>query len=101
MTPSAAFKPAGRTSTVNLAATTASSRVQVQSAAGGRSLRVHNAGSVTVFIAMGDVTVAAVLATSIPIPPGAVEVITCTYTHVAGITAGGTATLYFTPGDGV
>ncbi len=92
--------------TVNLSATTSSSRVQVLTASYGSSsepvVRLYNAGSVVVFVAFGDSTVTASTTANMPIAPGSVEAFTVspTQTHVAGITASGSATLYATPGAG-
>jgi len=96
----AAFAPGGNTVTLAVTGTTA--RVQIQTAANNRHLRVYNAGAVAVFIACGDVAVTAATATAMPIAPGSVEIIGgCAQTYVAGITASGTATVYLTPGAGI
>ncbi len=94
------FSPIG--STVNLAVTTSSGRVALTTVKSSSSVRVYNAGAATAFVQFGDSTVAAATATSIPIPSGAIEVfgIGEAITHVAGITASGTATLYCTSGLG-
>lgn len=97
----AAFRTDGA-ATVTLAATATTGRVQIQAAAGGtQNVRVYNAGTGAVFINCGDVTVVATTAAGLPIAPGTVEIIGCNQTHVAGITATGTATLYLTPGTGL
>jgi len=96
-----AFRTDGA-ATVTLAATATTGRVQIQSAAGGtQNVRVYNAGTVAVFINCGDVTVVATTAAGLPIAPGTVEVLGCNQTHIAGITASGTASLYVTPGTGL
>lgn len=87
--------------TVNIAATTANARVQVTSDTGIGSYRVRNAGTVDVFFREGDVTSVASVTTDMSIPAGAIEVLTFGSTHVAAITASGSATIYITPGDGV
>ena len=95
-------------STVSISATTSSSAVALNSQPniGRFHLRIFNAGSATVFITRGTSTVAATTS-SYPIPSGAIEVITINnadaspVTHVAAITASGTATVYFTVGWGV
>jgi hypothetical protein len=88
-----AFRTDGA-ATVSLAATATTGRVQIQTAAGGtQNVRVYNAG--------GDVTVVATTAAGLPIAPGAVEIVGCNQTHIAGITSTGTATLYLTPGTGI
>jgi hypothetical protein len=67
-------------------------------------VRVYNAGTATIFLAFGDVTVTATTA-GYPVPSGAIEVITvpnvAAAPNVAGITASGTATVYITPGAGL
>jgi hypothetical protein len=87
--------------TVNLTVTAASGRVQVLSAAYARHVRLYNAGPATVFVAFGTVAVVAAVATGMPIPPGAVEVVTSRSLYVAGITESGSATLYCTVGEGI
>ena len=68
---------------------------------GSVSVRVYNSTAVTVFVQFGDSTVAATTA-KMPVPAGAIETfqIGRATTHVAGITASGTGTLYVTPGMG-
>ena len=94
-------------STVSISATTSSSATALSSVPVGRfHLRIFNAGSATVFITRGGSTVAATTS-SYPVPSGAIEVITINnpdanpVTHVAAITASGTATVYFTVGWGI
>jgi hypothetical protein len=97
----AAFRTDGA-ATVPLAATATTARVQIRTAVGGtQNARVYNAGTVAVFVECGTVTVVATVAASLPIAPGTVEVLGCNQTHIAGITASGTATLYLTPGTGI
>jgi hypothetical protein len=95
-----AFAPIG--ATVNLAATTASSRVAVPASLAASALRIYNSGSGAAFVELGSSTVVATLS-SLPIAPGAVEVITSNgaYTNAAVILASGTSTVYFTQGEGV
>lgn len=70
-------------------------------APGARHVRICNAGSVIVFIQLGDSTVAATTA-KMPILPGGTEILTLGgATYVAAITASGSADVYFTPGMGV
>ena len=92
--------PAG---TVNLSATTASSRVAFISTSGyAGSMYVQNFGSVTVFVETGSSTVTAAVATGFPIPAGGGRLIRARNndTHLAAITATGSATVYITPGRG-
>jgi len=87
--------------TVNLAVTGTTSRVQFQTTPSAPHIRVYNSGTVTVFIACGDVNIAATLAAGMPIVAGTVEVLGCPQTYVAGISAGTAATIYITPGSGI
>ena len=94
----AVFAPGGNTVTLAVTGTTA--RVQIQSGPNSPNIRVYNAGTVAVFLACGDVTVTAALATAMPVAPGSVEVIRCGQTYVAGISTAA-ATVYLTPGAGI
>lgn len=54
------------------------------------------------YIAFGDSSVAAALATGMAVPHGDVEIFTIgSATHIAAITAGGAVVLNLTPGGGV
>ncbi len=89
--------------TVLKAITGTTSRIALGKGANDKnSVRLYNSGAVTIFVVEGDVTVEAAV-TDLPIPPGMVEVFTAakTTTHIAGITASGSGTLYCTTGDGV
>jgi len=74
---------------------------------GAYQVRVHNAGASTAFVDFGAADVVAGTGDDLPIPAGAVEVLTVVsteqnrVTHAAAITASGTATVYFTPGAGI
>jgi hypothetical protein len=101
--------------TVSLSATSTSGNVALPKMPTGRvQIRVHNKGPNTAFIAKGtDSTIAATLPNgaapgAMPIPSGAVEVLTLNntdkspITHIAAICASTeTATLYFTVGAGI
>lgn len=90
-------------STVPLAVTTTTGNVAFLSAARtGCQVRIHNAGAVTVFIRFGTSAITVTTSNGMPVPAGGVEVFTVAIdaTHVAGITAAGSATLYATPGYG-
>lgn len=65
------------------------------------TIRLYNSGAVPVFVALGGSSVTATTADMI-IPPGVVEVFQPLegVTHIAGITASSTATLYITRGEG-
>jgi hypothetical protein len=98
-----AFTATGNT--VNLAVTIATGNVALGtlSSPGGATVRIHNAGSATAFIEFGPSSaIVAALATSMPVPAGLVEAFTINpgITHMAAITASGTATIYATPGQG-
>lgn len=93
-----AFTPGA---TVSLSATTSSSRVALSG--GGKSVEIQNTGSVTVFVNLGDSSVSAAT-TDYPVLAGMCKVITRdpnAHTNIAGITASGSATVYFTAGEGV
>jgi hypothetical protein len=93
------FPPAN---SVNLAATSSSSRVAL-STTGEDFVRVSIPSSgVDTFVEFGDSTVVAVLGTATHIPPGDVEVfrVPLSYTHIAAITASGSSTVYAVRGDG-
>ena len=84
--------------TVSIGATTTSSNASI-----GKGIqRVHNAGSVTAFLAFGTSDVAAT-STGLPLPAGIVELLNAesnTYAAAICSTAGGTATIYLTKGEG-
>jgi hypothetical protein len=88
--------------TKNLAVTATTGRVGLPVLTESRSVRIWNSGAVPVFVEFGNSAVEAAVATSMPIPAGAVEwhEIGGAVTHVAGITSSGTATVYFTEGKG-
>lgn len=97
-------------STVSLSASTSSSSVTLvglPSGGGGskRQFRLHNAGSVLVFVVQGVCSGLTATTASLPIPAGAVEVLSFdasdTRACLAGITTSGTATLYVTTGEGI
>lgn len=86
--------------TVSLAATGTTARVQMQTGAYAKAVRLYNSGTVAVFVVCGDVAAVATTS-SLPIAPGSVEVLGCAQQYIAGITGGTAATLYITPGDGL
>jgi hypothetical protein len=95
------FTPIG--ATANLAVTATTGSVALDNVTGtSRSVRVYNTGDVIVFLEFGVAAVEAAAATSLPLGPGAVEwfEIGQAVTHCAGITASGTATVYFSEGMG-
>jgi hypothetical protein len=100
------FEPIADT-TVALSATTASGATRAallgRPASGKFQIRMFNEGPNTARIRFGGADATAV-ATNYPLPAGAVEVITLDaslVTHVAAITATGTAAVSFTTGDGI
>lgn len=93
--------------TLAIVATTASASAAIKrQPTGAHQLRLYNAGSATVFWAAGGAGVTAET-TDVPLPGGAIEVVTLSNataaaaTHIAAITASGTATLYLTTGQGL
>lgn len=86
--------------TVNLSVSASSSRVAL--GAGGTQIRLFNGGSSTLFFELGDSSVTAATTTGVPLPSGAIEVLSVSPSHsyIAAITASGTATLYATKGAG-
>lgn len=89
--------------TVNVAATTTTGNVAINKPEGAScQVEIYNSGSVPVFVKKGDSTVAATTAGR-PVAPGAtiLDSIGAGVTHFAAITASGTATVYFTTGEGL
>lgn len=103
------FTPLWGGNTVNLAVTSTTGNVALPGRVSYNKLqvRLYNAGGATAFVNCGGSTVTASATTDIPIPAGAVEVMTLdfpatvTTPYIAAVTSAGTATLYITPGDGV
>lgn len=95
--PAYAFTPTG--SSIVLSGTTISSNAILPTTGG--SVRVYNSGSVIVFVKFGSSTVEATSSNSF-IAPGATEVFSVPQgvTHVAGITASSTASIYVERGEG-
>jgi hypothetical protein len=94
--------------TVTLSAGAASSSVALAGPPSGSfQVRIHNAGSATAFVRFGAADIEASADADLPVPPGAVEVMTLDnpardpITHAAAITETGSATLYVTPGRGL
>lgn len=103
-----AFAPLANT--VNVAIGNTSANVLVITGSGGASgfsgyqIRLHNSSSSTVFVAFGATSSAtASVSTSLPLPPGDVEVFTVPFqtAYVAVIASAAGGTLYATPGEGV
>lgn len=93
------------TSSISAATSTSNTAIR-QQPTGAHQLRLFNLGPSVVFWAIGPAGVTAAL-TDVPLPVGAIEVITvpnagaAPLTHVAAITQSGTATLYLTTGQGL
>lgn len=89
-------------STVNIAATTTTGRVALPAeSTNDENVLVVNPSTNLAFVELGDATVNAVITTSLPILPGTGIVIARkNASHMAGIMAAGTATLYATLGSG-
>lgn len=100
MLSNSSFKPLpGQTKTIS--ATTSSSSVNFVAQGKSRQVRIFNSGSSTVFIRFGKGTAAALVASDMAIPSGAIEVFNLgLYDTIAGITATSTATVYVTLGEG-
>lgn len=95
------FRPA-LAGTVSVSATTSTASTSI--AAGdvqNPCIRVYNAGTVVAFVTWGAGSATASATTCTPIAPGWSEVFyKANADTVAAITATGTATVYFTPGNG-
>ena len=95
------FRPQATGST-SLAVTAASGSVAIPGAAPTEVRLSIPATDSAAFIEFGTSTITAATATGMRIAPGAVEVfrVPLNATHIAAITASGTATLYITSGEG-
>lgn len=95
------FTPMGTTKNITVGSSSASVALPVRAGI-DRTVRIFNGDDETVFIEFGTSTVAAVAATSMPIPAGHVELVCIgpAVTHVAAIAATGGGLIHFTEGDG-
>lgn len=96
------FSPYGSATTaVSVSSTTANGALNLPTQSMTSSVRVHNSTTAIVFIKFGNSTVTAAT-TDMPIPAGGVETfeISPAVTHIAGITASVSGTLYATTGRG-
>ena len=109
MAVSAPFTPSGNTVTFTAAATAPTPVQAVSSTLGGNQYRILNAGSVTVFLGVGQTaaeanakaTVVTTTGNCIPLLAGTDEIITfLPNAYFTGATSSSTATIYITPGDG-
>lgn len=91
-------------STVNINVSAVSQSVSL-AVRGRRQIRIMNNGSATVWVAFGPTGVTASTSANMPIPPGAIEVVSIpdygATAFAAAIAAGSTGLVYFTPGEGV
>lgn len=90
------------TATVEAGTTSAPTALILPVVSGRRvQVRVYNAGTVPVFIVFGREDAVATTGAT-PVAPGSTAIFTVPEgaTHVAAITASGTATVYFTAGEG-
>ena len=109
MAVSAPFTPSGNTVAFTAAATAPTPVQAVSSTLGGNQYRILNAGSVTVFLGVGQTaaeanakaTVVTTTGNCIPLLAGTDEIITfLPNAYFTGATSSSTATIYITPGDG-
>ena len=91
-------------STVNISVSAVSQSVSL-AVRGRRQIRIMNNGTATVWVAFGPSGVTASTSANMPIPPGAIEVVSIpdygATAFAAAIAAGSTGLVYFTPGEGV
>lgn len=103
-----AFTPMGNTVTFTAAATAPTPVQGLSSTIGATQYRVHNTGSVVVYMGFGNSASAAttmanttVTGSTISLMPNSVEVFTFnSNVYFTGATASGTAIVNITPGDG-
>ena len=92
-------------STVNIAVSTSTQSVLIANFSGANQVRVMNDSSGTVWVAFGGSGVNASATADIPIPAGAVEVLSAgsaaSTLYAAAICPSGTGKVYFTPGAGI
>lgn len=98
------FSPTGATVTLSATTSTGSAAIGAGSATASRTIRIAapSTNSSIVFVEFGASGIEAATS-NMPILPGSVEIfkVGASLTHVAGITASGTGTLYITPGEGI
>lgn len=99
------FNPGKAGATVAIDVSASSQAALIFSTKGYRQVRVCNDGSATVWIEFGASDVAAAVDTGIPVPAGAIEVLTVpgvdSGTYAAAIAAGSTGKVSFRPGSGI
>jgi len=99
------FRPLAEGNTVKIAAGGASGSVSLGLATPPQpdiQCEIYNDGTTAVFVQFGDSTITASASLSRPVPAGqwVVADIPAGATHVAAISPGGAANVYFTPGLG-
>lgn len=94
--------------TTKVSATTSSAAGALSKMPTGRvQIRAHNAGTTLAFIRKGTDSTVTALVSDMPLPAGAVEVLTLNntekspITHMAAIYASGSGDVYFTVGTGI
>ena len=100
------FIPNGNTVNIDVSAASQAVLIGNLPAASGDTIRIQNNGTATVWVNFGPSTVTASLTTSMPVPAGAIEVMTLPHNstnivYAAVIAAGATGKIYFTPGSGI
>lgn len=97
----ASFTPFAPSSTVSLVAGTSTGNVALAGA--GSVLEIQNAGTVTAFVTLGTGSSVTAATTDYPVLGGMSKLIGIgdSITYVAAITGTGSATLYFTRGEGI
>jgi hypothetical protein len=101
MRPAYPFRPITGAQSTTLSVSTSSNRVAIPSNPMQVRLSTNGADAVC-FVEFGDSSVTAAASTGMRMGPGSIEVFSIPLgaTHVAAITASGSATLYVTPGAG-
>lgn len=87
--------------TVNIDVSSSSQSVSLAVIDGPRTVRVHNDGAATVWIAFGDSAITASTTSDYPLAAGACEIVTIpsfgSTAYAAAKAAGSTGKVYFTP----
>lgn len=91
--------------TVNINVSSSNQEVKITDEKGDTDVRVHNAGTATVWIRFGGTGGTASTTTDMPIPAGAIEVFGLPAQvgalYAQAIAAASTGRIYFTPGEGI
>lgn len=96
------FSPTGATKALGAETTTANVEILSAWPKGGGVVRVTNVSDTEAFVAFGTSAITTAANTGMPILGNSAELFTVgeKETYAAGITAAGSADLYFTPGQG-